>query len=178
MAEALQQDIQSDAPYEAITVNRIAGAMGAEISGVDLSKPLDDRTFGEIHRAWLENLVVFFRDQDITPQQYLAFAKRWGDIHLHPYMRGLEEHPEIFEIVKKETDTMNFGGRWHSDQMFCPDPAKATMLYAREVPKAGGDTMYSNLYLAYESLSDGMKRMLAGVKTYNMGDRKYGKSVV
>jgi len=174
MAEALQQDLPSDAPYEAIQVRRLAGAMGAEIFGVDLSKPLDDRTFAEIHRAWLENLVVFFRDQEMTPQQYLAFAKRWGDVHLHPYMRGMDDHPEIFEIIKKETDTQNFGGRWHSDQMFCPEPAKATMLYAHEVPAAGGDTMYSNLYLAYDALSDGMKRMLANVKTYNMGDRKYG----
>ena len=174
MAEALQHDIQAEAPYETIAVSRIAGALGAEISGVDLSQPLDDRTFAEIHRAWLEHQVIFFRDQTLSPAQYLAFAKRWGDIHLHPYMRGLDDHPEIFEIIKKEGDTTNFGGRWHSDQMFCPEPAKATMLYAHEVPTAGGDTLYANLYLAYETLSEGMKRMLAGLKTYNMGDRKYG----
>jgi len=82
-------------------VKRIAGAMGAEIEGPDLSKPLDDATFAEIHRAWLENNVIFFRGQNMTPPQYLRFAKRWGDIHLHPYMKGMQENPEIFEIIKK-----------------------------------------------------------------------------
>ncbi len=160
-------------PYETITVKPIAGAMGAEIEGIDLAK-LDDRSFAEIHRAFLENNAIFFRDQTLTPAQYLGFAKRWGDIHLHPYMKGMADNPEIFEIIKTETETKNFGNRWHTDQQFCPDPAKATMLYAQETPAAGGDTMYANLYLAYDALSDGMKQMLAGLKTYNMGDRKYG----
>jgi taurine dioxygenase len=162
------------APYARIEVKRIAGAMGAEIEGADLSQPLDDATFAEIHRAWLENNVIFFRDQKLTPQQYLRFAKRWGDIHLHPYMKGMADNPEIFEIIKTETETKNFGNRWHTDQQFCAEPAKATMLYAIETPDAGGDTMFANLYLAYESLSDGMKQMLAKLKTFNMGDRKYG----
>ena len=173
MSQALHSDTDAQ-PFETITVTPIAGALGAEIGGVDLSQPLDDRVFGEIQRAWLENNVVFFRDQDMTPQQYLAFAKRWGDIHLHPYMKGLDDMPEIFEIIKKEGDTLNFGNRWHSDQMFCPEPAKATMLYAKETPDYGGDTMFSNLYLAYENLSDGMKAMLAKLKTFNSGDAKYG----
>ena len=160
-------------PYERISVTPVAGAMGAEIGGVDL-RELDDETFAEIHSAFLNNNVIFFRDQKLTPAQYLGFAKRWGDIHLHPYMKGMPDHPEIFEIVKTETETKNFGNRWHTDQQFCPEPAKATMLYAQEVPEAGGDTMYSNLYDAYDALSDGMKDMLAPMKTYNMGDRKYG----
>ena len=161
-------------PYRAIEVSPVAGAMGVEISGVNLAGPLDDEVFRDIYQALLDYQVVFFRDQTLTPEQYLAFAMRWGGIHLHPYMKGMPDQPEIFEIIKNETDTQNFGGRWHSDQMFCPEPAKATMLYAREVPEAGGDTLYSNLYLAYETLSDGMKRMLADVKTVNLGDRKYG----
>jgi alpha-ketoglutarate-dependent taurine dioxygenase len=160
--------------YKTIEVERIAGALGAEVSGVDLSKPLDDVVFDEIHRAWLENQVLFFRDQEMTSQQYLAFAKRWGGIHLHPYMTGLNDHPEIFEIIKKEEDTQNFGGRWHVDQMFCPEPAKATMLYGRQVPDYGGDTLFANLYLAYDALSQGMKAMIAKLKTVNNGDRRYG----
>ena len=170
----VQQAVDDDAPFETIEVRPIAGALGAEIHGVDLSEPLGNQTWDEIHRAWLQNNVIFFRDQKLTPQQYLSFAKRWGGIHLHPYMKGLDDIPEIFEIIKKEDDTQNFGGRWHTDQMFCPDPAKATMLYALEVPAAGGDTMFSNLYRAYDSLSDGMKAMLADMKTFNVGDRKYG----
>jgi taurine dioxygenase len=101
----------------------------------------------------------------------LAFARRFGDIHYHPYMRGLDEHPEILEIVREPGDRYTFGSEWHTDQMFNPSPAKATMLYARETPEAGGDTMFANMYLAYETLSDGMKAMLAGLRTHNLGNR-------
>jgi taurine dioxygenase len=159
------------ASYRRIEVKPIAGALGAEIGGIDLAA-LDDETFDEVHAAWLEHLVVFFRRQAITPEQQLAFAKRFGDIHYHPFMRGMDEHPEILEIIKEEGDTKAFGEVWHTDQAFNPKPAKATILYAKETPDAGGDTMFTNLYLAYETLSDPMKTMIAGVKTWNVGDRK------
>jgi taurine dioxygenase len=154
-----------------IEVKPIAGALGAEIAGADLGK-LDDETFDEIKAAWLEHLVVFFRDQEIRPEEQIAFAKRFGDIHYHPFMRGMNEHPEILEIIKEEGDTKAFGEVWHTDQMFNPKPAKATILYAKETPNAGGDTMFTNLYLAYETLSAPMKEMINGVKTWNVGDRK------
>jgi len=159
-------------PYEAITIERVTGALGAEISGVDLSRPLTDDVFAEIYQAFVEHQVIFFRDQDMTPDQYLAFARRWGGIHLHPYMKGLDDHPEILELIKTETDTYAFGNSWHSDQMFAPKPAKLTMLYAKETPPAGGDTMFANLYLAYDTLSDSMKKMLAGLRGVNYGDRR------
>jgi taurine dioxygenase len=159
------------ASYRRIDVKPIAGALGAEIAGVDLGT-LDDETFDEIQAAWLKYLVVFFRGQTIAPEQQLAFAKRFGDIHYHPFMRGMDEHPEILEIIKEEGDTKAFGEVWHTDQMFNPKPAKATILYAKETPDAGGDTMFTNLYLAYETLSNPMKGMIAGVKTWNVGDRK------
>jgi alpha-ketoglutarate-dependent taurine dioxygenase len=157
--------------YRRIEVKPIAGALGAEICEVDLAR-LDNETFKEIEAAWLEHLVVFFRDQKITPEQQIAFAKRFGDIHYHPFMNGMEEHPEILEIVKEEGDTRAFGEVWHTDQMFNPKPAKATILYAKETPEAGGDTLFANMYLAYETLSEPMKALLAGVKTWNVGDRK------
>src|SRR3984893_17355142 len=159
------------ASYRRIEVKPIAGALGAEIASVDLGV-LDDEAFKEIEAAWLEHLVVFFRSQTITPEQQLAFAKRFGDIHYHPFMRGMDEHPEILEIIKEEGDTKAFGEVWHTDQAFNPKPAKATILYAKETPDAGGDTMFTNLSLAYETLSDPMKTMIAGVKTWNVGDRK------
>jgi taurine dioxygenase len=170
MAEALRNATEPT-PYERIAVKCVAGALGAEIEGADLAR-LDDATFAEIHRAFLDHQVIFFRGQDMTPEQYLAFAKRWGGIHFYPYMKGLDSHPEIFELVKTEDATPVFGNRWHSDQMYTPIPAKATMLYAKDLPPAGGDTMFSNLYLAYDALSDGMKRMLSRLKTYNDGDNK------
>ncbi|MGI9388136.1 MAG: TauD/TfdA dioxygenase family protein [Methyloligellaceae bacterium] len=163
-------------PYQTISVKPLSGALGAEIDGVDLSKPLTDERFAEIYQAFLENQVIFFRDQEMSPEQYLAFAKRWGGIHRHPYMKGLDAHPDILELLKTETDTYAFGSTWHSDQMFAPKPAKCTMLYAKELPAVGGDTLFSNMYLAYESLSDGMKAALAGLKGLNCGDRNRGSS--
>jgi taurine dioxygenase len=159
------------ASYRRIEVKPVAGALGAEIRGVDLAT-VDDETFREIKDAWFEHLVIFFRNQKITPQQQIAFAKRFGEIHHHPFMKGMEEYPDILEIIKEESDTKAFGEVWHTDQMFNPKPAKATILYAKETPAAGGDTLFTNLYLAYETLSEPMKALLAGVKTWNVGDRK------
>jgi len=159
------------AAYRRIEVRPIAGALGAEIGKVNLAT-LDDATFKEIKAAWLEHLVVFFRDQNITPDQQIAFAKRFGEIHHHPFMKGMDEYPDILEIIKEEGDTKAFGEVWHTDQMFNPKPAKATILYAKETPDAAGDTLFANMYLAYETLSEPMKALLSGVKTWNVGDRK------
>ncbi len=156
--------------FKHIEVKPIAGTMGAEILGVNLTE-LDDETFDELYKAWLRHQVVVLRDQDITPDQQLAFALRFGDIHFHPYMKGMDDHPEILEIVKEPDDSYTFGSSWHTDQMFNPQPAKATMLYAKETPSAGGDTIFANMHDAYNALSDGMKEMLAGVKTWCVGDR-------
>lgn len=157
--------------YRRIEVKPVAGALGAEIARVNLGR-LDDETFEEIKKAWLEHLVIFFRDQNITPEQQIAFAKRFGEIHHHPFMKGMDAYPDILEIIKEEGDTKAFGEVWHTDQMFNPKPAKATILYAKETPDAGGDTMFTNLYMAYDTLSEPMKALLASVKTWNVGDRK------
>jgi taurine dioxygenase len=157
--------------YRRIEVKPIAGALGAEIGGVDLGR-LDEETFKEIKAAWLQHLVVFFRNQTITPEQQIAFGKRFGEIHHHPFMKGMDEYPDILEIIKEESDTKAFGEVWHTDQMFNPKPATATILYAKETPDAGGDTLFANMYLAYETLSERMKALLASVKTFNVGDRK------
>jgi taurine dioxygenase len=156
--------------YRYLETHKIAGSLGAEITGVDLSQDLSDAVLAEIRAALLDNLVICFRDQTITPEQQLAFARRWGDIHLHPFMQGMEEHPEILAIIKRPGDKKNFGGSWHTDQMFSPSPAMGTMLYAKQVPPAGGDTMFANLYLAYESLSDGMKTLANQLRTVCVGD--------
>ncbi|MEM7405334.1 MAG: TauD/TfdA family dioxygenase [Pseudomonadota bacterium] len=156
--------------YQKITVKPITGALGAEISNVDLSA-LEDPTFDEIYTAFLEHQVIFFRDQTLTPGDQVAFAKRFGDIHFHPYLNGMDEHPEILEIVREPGDAYTFGSTWHSDQMFNPRPAKATMLYAKETPPVGGDTLFASMYLAHDGLSEGMRRMLSNVKTWNDGDR-------
>ena len=152
-------------------VKPIAGAMGAEISGVDL-REVDDQTFAAIHQALLDYGAIFFRDLDITPAQQMAFAQRWGEVHLHPHMPCLPDHPGVIEVLKKETDTSVFGENWHTDQMFTPTPARVTLLYAKEVPPFGGDTMFANLYLAYDTLSDGMKDVIGRLKTVNQYNKQ------
>ena len=157
-----------------IETHPIAGSLGAVVTGVDLSKPMDGQTLAELRAALLDHLVIFFRDQDLTPATQLAFARHWGEIHLHPFMAGMPDQPEVLEIRKTPADKRNFGGSWHTDQMFSPKPAMGTMLYAKQVPSVGGDTMFSNQYLAYDALSDGMKRMLSRMNVVCVGDKKRG----
>jgi taurine dioxygenase len=153
-----------------VEVKPIAGALGAEVHGVDLAN-MNDNEFSDVHQAFLDHCVVFFRDQTMTPKQQVQLARRFGDIHYHPFIQGLDEQPEIIEIIKREEDTRNFGATWHTDQAFSPKPALCTILYARQTPSHGGDTMFANMYLAYETLSDGMKKMIADLRTVNLGDR-------
>ena len=165
--------------YTTISVEPIAGSCGAEVSGVNLAKPINRKTFAEVYEAWLAYQVLFFRDQKLTSGEYLKFAKKWGGIHVHPFVKGLRRYPEILEVKKTETDTYTFGNRWHTDQMFAPRPAKATLLYAKETPTVGGDTLYANMYDAYDALSLSMKKMLEPIRTFNVGDgnkrsAKYG----
>ena len=150
-----------------VAVHPVAGALGAEIRGVDLSTELSEETVALLRRAWLEHLVLFFRDQDLPPARFLAFARRFGEPIEYPFVRGLDEAPEIIPVLKREHETINFGGIWHSDTAYLQVPPMASMLVAREVPAAGGDTEFANMYLAYESLSDGMKRLLGPLSAVN-----------
>ena len=154
-----------------IQVRRVAGALGAEVSGVDLSRPLAPGEAETLRRAWLEHLVLFFRDQDLTPEQYMAFARGWGTPVEYPFVRGIESYPEIIEVKKLEHETVNFGGIWHTDTAYLEVPPMASMLLARELPPYGGDTEFANLYLAYDSLSDGLKKTLAGLRAVNSSAR-------
>lgn len=149
----------------------LSGTFGAEIRGIDLAT-LDAATFEQVYQLIVEHHVVVFRDQQFDPDAFLAFAERWGNLHKHPFMQGLESHPDILEIVKTESDRRAFGNAWHSDQMFNEKPAKFTMLYAREVPSRGGDTMFANMVAGYNSLSEGMQSMLQNLRGWNVGSRE------
>jgi taurine dioxygenase len=138
-------------------IRRLAGALGAEIRGVDLSK---DFPAPEIRKAFLEHQVVFFRDQKLDPAQFMAFARRMGKPVEYPFVKGIEGFPEVIEVKKLEHERHNFGGIWHSDTAYLQEPPMGSMLLAREIPPYGGDTEFASQYLAYEALSDGMKRML------------------
>jgi taurine dioxygenase len=150
-----------------LRVEPVAGALGAEVSGVDLSRDLSDETVAAVRQAWLEHLVLFFRDQDLPPARFLAFARRFGEPIEYPFVRGLHDFPEIIPVLKLEHEKVNFGGIWHSDTAYLEVPPMASMLVAREVPEAGGDTEFANMYLAWETLSDGMKRLLEGLSAVN-----------
>ena len=163
--------------YQRITVSPISGALGAEIDGVDLAN-LDDETFDEIHQAWLDNLVVFFRDQHLTPEQQIAFGERFGELIIHPYVKSLDGHPAVVPIIKEPEDKANFGGGWHTDVTFMERPAMASILYSRETPAFGGDTLWANQQLAYEQLSEGMKDMLDGLIAIHSAGAQYGRSKI
>jgi taurine dioxygenase len=152
-------------------VRRMAGAIGAEIGGVKLRPDLPDAVIGELRRLWLEHLVLFFRNQDLTPQELATVARRFGEVVHYPFLKGLDEAPEVIEVAKLEHETVNFGGLWHTDTAYLVEPPMATMLIAREVPPHGGDTLFASLYAAYEALSDGMKQMLAPLRAVNSSSK-------
>jgi len=158
-----------------LEIEQIAGALGAEIKGINISN-ISNEEFELINTALLNHGVVFFRGQSLTPFEQLRFAKLWNEPHLHPYLNGLPDYPEIIEIVKEPDDRNNFGDHWHTDQIFTPTPAMATMLYAKEVPPIGGDTMFACMNQAYDSLSDGMKQMARDMVTSNRYDKSAARS--
>jgi taurine dioxygenase len=160
-------DNAARSPYRHIEMRRIAGALGAEIGGVDVARPLADEIVAEIHRAFLDHLVIFLRGQKLAPQQLLAFAQRFGQPMEYPQLKGLPECPLVTPVVKLEHERVNFGGVWHSDTSYLARPPMASMLYAVETPPRGGDTLFANQYLAYETLSEGLQQTLAGLVGVN-----------
>jgi len=156
---------------QSITLAPIAGAIGAEIAGVDLSQDLPEATVAAIRRALLDHLVVFFRGQSLTPAQFMAFASRFGRPVKYPFVKGLEDFPEITPILKREEDRVNFGGLWHSDTVYQQEPPMGTILYGLEIPPYGGDTEFANQYLAYEALSAPLRAFLDGLTAVNMSGK-------
>ena len=147
-----------------LTITPIDGALDAEVHGVSLADDLAEDVIAEIRQALLDHLVIFFRDQELTPQQQIDFARRFGPLEEHDFVKGLPDYPEIIRVVREADETsMNFGGAWHSDVTHQECPALGSVLYALDVPPFGGDTLFANQYLAYEALSPGMQRMLAGL---------------
>ena len=144
-------------------IRKIAGALGAELLGVDLAAGLGAAQAKEIRQALLDNLVIFLHNQNLAPQQFLSFAQAMGEPVEYPFIKGLEGFPHIIEVKKLEHEKVNFGGIWHSDTTYLENPPMGSMLLSREVPPYGGDTMFANQYLAYEALSSTMKRLLDGL---------------
>ena len=153
--------------FNHIIVKPISGAMGAEVFDVDLSSELSSETWNEIKEAFHNFLVLIFRDQNLTDQQQFNFTQRFGKLIPHPYVKGLPEIPEIFKIIREPGESYSWDGFYHSDLMFLKKPPLGATLYAKECPPFGADTAFTNMYLAYDTLSDGMKDLLDGLEAEN-----------
>jgi taurine dioxygenase len=160
-------------PYRRITPAPLSPTVGAELGGVSLAS-VDDETFEEIHRALLEYKVIFFRDQDITPDQHVAFAGRFGALETHPFVPHRDGHPEVM-VLEKNDRIGGYENVWHSDVTWRLAPSLGSVLLAREVPEVGGDTLFSDMYAAYEGLSERIRASLEGLRAVHDFTRTFGR---
>jgi len=160
--------------YHHIRVERISSKVGAEIAGVDLSAPLADDVFAEIRHAFGKHGVVFFHDQRLMPEQHVAFAERFAAIDINRFFAAVPGYPMIAEVRKEPEQQRNIGGGWHTDHSYDEVPALGSMLYAREVPTTGGDTLFASMYAAYDALSDGLKATLERMRACHSSRHVFG----
>ena len=160
--------------YQRIRVEPLSEAVGAEISGIDLTKPLGNEIFSEIRHAFGQYGVVFFRDQQLTPEQHMAFAEHFGPININRFFAAVPGYPMIAEVRKEPDQRDNIGNGWHTDHSYDQVPALGSALYAREVPKTGGDTLFISMYAAYDALSDGLKATLEGLRACHSSRHVFG----
>jgi len=152
---------------ETVTVTRLAGAVGAEIAGIDLRRPLDAAQTAWLRRIWLEHGVVLLRGEPLDPEQFLGFARSIGTPVEYPFVSGIEGYPHVIEVKKLEHERVNFGGVWHSDTAYLEQPPMATLLLAREIPPHGGDTLFASQTAAFDALSEGLQELLCGLRCVN-----------
>ena len=157
-----------------ILINPTSGSMGVEIHNVDLSNELSDSLFSEIRETFIEHGLIFFRDQELTPDDHLRFAKRWGEININRFFAKVEGYDQIAEVRKDPDQKINIGGAWHTDHSYDQIPAMGSILLAKETPKIGGDTLFANMYKAYETLSNGMKKTLETMKACHSSRHVFG----
>jgi taurine dioxygenase len=161
--------------FKTIKAVPVSRAVGAEISGVDIAAGISDEQFSELKQAYSDYAVIFLRDQDITPDQHIQFARRWGEINVNRFFHPLETHPEIAEVRKEPHQKANIGADWHTDHSYDQIPAMGSILYAREVPSLGGDTLFSSMYAACDALSEGMKKTLLGMRAEHSSRHVFGE---
>ena len=168
-----QPEALAAATAKSWTVTKVSGALGASVSGIDLEQATeaDALIVGDL---LVEHGVLFFRDQEMTPEQQKALGRHFGELHFHPaWPRLVEGHPEVMEIYTDENSKHIAGEHWHSDVSCDAEPPLGTILYMTEVPPVGGDTLFANMYAAFGALSEPMQRFLAGLTAIHDGDRHY-----
>ena len=161
--------------YERIEICPLTPTLGAEVSGVDLSQPVDNATAEEIRRAFADYLVLFVRGQEISPDNQVAFAGLFGQVGTYPFAEPIDEHPQVIPIIKESHQTTNFGGIWHTDTPYLEKPSLGSVLYAREVPAVGGDTIWASGYRAWETLSDGLRATLEPLRAVQSAAKNKAK---
>ena len=160
--------------YNTIEVNPLGGALGAEISGIDLNEVISDEQLTEVRQVFGQYAVIFFRNQNLTPENEIRFAKRWGEINTNRFFSSVEGYPQIALVVKEPDQQNNIGGSWHTDHSYDIAPALGSMLFAHEVPISGGDTVFASMYKAYETLSDGLKSTLSNLRARHSSEHVFG----
>lgn len=162
---------------ENFSVTKLSDAMGAEIRGVDLSRPVPEHLFEQIEKAWLEHIVIVFPDQKLTNEQHIDFSRRFGTLEIHPSRKhNVKENPELLLLTNRKDEAGNYvslrdgGSIWHSDLSYMAEPSRCSLLYAIDVPVDGGDTEWANMYLAYETLPKDIKTRIAGLRAVHQFD--------
>ena len=163
--------------YRSIEVKPLLGVVGAEIFGADLSSDVGEEQLSEIRNAFHAHGVIFFREQELTPEQHIAFAQKWGGINVNRFFRPVDGHPLIAEVLKEPHHESNIGGGWHTDHSYDLAPALGSILYAREVPETGGDTLFASMGAAFDALSDGLKDMLRGMNAVHSSRHVFGPGI-
>lgn len=157
----------------AIEVRKMTGGCGAEVLGVDIASP-SNSDMEAIRAAYRDYGVIFFRDQKLTPEEHIAFARRWGEIDINKFFPANGQYPEIAEVRKEKEQTVNIGGGWHTDHSYDREPAMGSILVARDLPETGGDTLFADMYKAYEALSDGLKETLSDLSAVHSNAHVFG----
>ena len=160
--------------YKTLQATPLSPTLGAEITGVDIASGISDEQFAELRQAFADYAVIFLRDQDITPEQHIAFAERWGKINVNRFFQPTDDYPVIAEVRKEADQKANIGSSWHTDHSYDQCPAMGSILYAREVPSVGGDTLFASMYAAYDALSDGLKQMLSTMRAEHSSRHAFG----
>ncbi len=155
-----------------LEVRKTSGGCGAEVLGVDL-RQLTNSQMEAVRQAYADHGVIFFRDQNLTPEDHIAFARRWGDIVVNKFFTP-SENPLIAEVRKEKEQTTNIGGGWHTDHSYDVEPAMGSILVARDLPEEGGDTLFANMYAAYDTLSSGLKKTLETMRAVHSNAHVFG----
>ena len=160
--------------YSTLDVKPASALIGAYVTGIDLSKPLSGEQTDDLCHALAENNVLFFREQpELTPEQQINFSKNFGELHIHPAAPNYEGYPEVFVIRTHKNSQVNNGGAWHTDVSCDVEPPLGTLLQLHEVPSVGGDTLFANMYAAFEAMSDSMKNLLRTCSALHESEQVY-----